>query len=340
VPAKQENIGLAAKRLNGVVVPPGGTFSFNKELGSTSLEAGFKVGWGITTSGAGIKTVPSVAGGICQVATTLFHTVFWSGYPIEERNWHLYWIQSYTSKGVVGLDATVDEESDLDFQFINPTKTHVLIQSWVDESLNVNFSLYGTRPDWVVKVDPSVKSDVVAADTDTTSIEEETTMPEGNRLQVERAGDGFVVTNVRHVLQSGEDRTLRLVSRYRPSRNVILVGTGGKPASGRTVVQQNVPAGPKTTVETKVTPEPKATPEAKATASPVGTAPTSTAKTATPATTPAATPATTPVTAPAVAPQPTNSVIEPTATVTKPTVAPTKPPSEPKKDPTPTAKKR
>ena len=44
VQAKQENISLAAKRLNGVVVPPGGTFSFNKELGSTSLDAGFKVG--------------------------------------------------------------------------------------------------------------------------------------------------------------------------------------------------------------------------------------------------------------------------------------------------------
>ena len=60
-----------------------------------------------------MKTVPSVAGGICQVATTLFHTVFWSGYQIEERNYHLYWIPSYTSRGVEGLDATVDEEAGL-----------------------------------------------------------------------------------------------------------------------------------------------------------------------------------------------------------------------------------
>ena len=32
--------------------------------------------------------------------------VFWSGYQLEERYWHLYWIPAYTSRGVVGLDVT------------------------------------------------------------------------------------------------------------------------------------------------------------------------------------------------------------------------------------------
>ena len=109
---KAHNIQLAAQRLNGVVVPPGGTFSFNKEVGPTTLEAGFQWGFGLTGGGdGGVHTVPSVAGGICQVATTLFQPVFWSGYQIEERYWHLYWIPSYTSRGVVGLDATVDSDS-------------------------------------------------------------------------------------------------------------------------------------------------------------------------------------------------------------------------------------
>ena len=111
-PPKQHNIGLATQRLNGVVVPPGKMFSFNKEVGSTSLDAGYKLGWGIANAGGtNVKTVPSVAGGICQVATTLFHSVFWAGYQIEERNYHLYWITGYTSQGVEGLDATVDEEA-------------------------------------------------------------------------------------------------------------------------------------------------------------------------------------------------------------------------------------
>src|SRR5204863_668602 len=82
IPEKAHNIQLAAARLNGVVVPPGGTFSFNKEVGPTTIEAGFQWGFGLTTGGqeGGVHTVPSVAGGICQVATTLFQPVFWAGY--------------------------------------------------------------------------------------------------------------------------------------------------------------------------------------------------------------------------------------------------------------------
>lgn len=310
VPAKQHNITLAAQRLNGVVVPAGGKFSFNQELGSTSLDAGWQIGWGITTSGGNVKTVPSVAGGICQVATTLFHSVFWSGYPIEERNWHLYWIQSYTSKGVVGLDATVDEEAGLDFQFLNPTKNAVLIQAWVDDSLNVNFALYSTKPDWVVKVDPAEKTDVVPADTTTTVIEEEPTLPKGNRLQVERAVDGFSITNVRRVVQGGDERTLRLVSRYRPARNVILVGTGGAPPSSKPVVETNKPASDK--------PSP----------APVATATPAPAKTGTPA------PATAPTRAAAEV-----QALPTLAPAVVPTAAPTKaPPAEPTmKPPAPTA---
>src|SRR5262249_39615079 len=49
VPEKAYNIQLAARRLNGVVVPPGGMFSFNAEVGPTTLEAGFKWGFGLTT---------------------------------------------------------------------------------------------------------------------------------------------------------------------------------------------------------------------------------------------------------------------------------------------------
>ena len=111
VPEKAANIRLAAQRLNGVVVPPGGMFSFNDEVGPTTLEAGFQWGFGLVTGAqGGAHTVPSVAGGICQVATTLFQAVFWGGYQLEERTWHLYWIPAYTSRDIVGLDATVDED--------------------------------------------------------------------------------------------------------------------------------------------------------------------------------------------------------------------------------------
>jgi vancomycin resistance protein YoaR len=241
-PPKQHNIGLATQRLNGVVIPPGKMFSFNKEVGSTSLDAGYKLGWGIANAGTNVKTVPSVAGGICQVATTLFHSVFWSGYQIEERNYHLYWISGYASRGVEGIDATVDEEAGLDFRFINNSDNYLLIQSWV-EGGRVVFGLYGTKPNWQVKVQPGERTDVQKASQDQV-VEEEPTLPAGQRLAVEGAMDGFKVVNVRTVTNGSEEpRILRLSSNYRSSRNVVLVGTGGRPAGPSQVVQNRPTSG-------------------------------------------------------------------------------------------------
>jgi vancomycin resistance protein YoaR len=227
VPEKQHNIRLAASRLNGVVVPPGGVFSFNREVGPTTLDAGFQSGWGITTSSSGARTIPSVAGGICQVATTLFHPVFHAGYTIEERHWHLYWIPSYGQPplGMQGLDATVDEDAKLDFKFINPTSDYLLIQARV-EGTTLIFGLYGTKPAWTVKIDGPVITNVVPANREPVR-QPEPTMPEGRSLVVESAHDGFTATITRTVTLGDDVRQLRMRSNYVPSRNVTLYGTGG-----------------------------------------------------------------------------------------------------------------
>ena len=230
VPQKAHNVRLAASRLNGQLIAPGERFSFNKALGPTTIDNGYQVAFGIeSTPDAGHKTVPSVAGGICQVATTLFQPVFWSGYQLEERHWHLYWIPNYASKGVVGLDATVDEEVGLDLQFVNNSSTYLLIQARTDDS-SVTFELYGTKPDWTVKVDGPAISDKKPADP-TPVIEKEPSLPVGQRIQVEAAREGFTATFARTVTsKDGNVRTLNLRSDYVPSRNVTLEGTGGASA--------------------------------------------------------------------------------------------------------------
>jgi vancomycin resistance protein YoaR len=231
VPEKAYNIKLAAQRLNGVVVPPGATFSFNDEVGPTTLEAGFQWGFGLTTGSNGTAhTVPSVAGGICQVATTLFQPAFWGGYQLEERYWHLYWIPSYTSRNVVGLDATVDEDSGLDLKWINPTNDYVLIQSSTTAD-SVTFSLYGNKPNWKVQVDAPQITNRVTPDT-TPDVEPEPDLPWGRIVPVETARDGFQVVITRHVIYSDgtPERDLTLKSIYQPGRNVTLVGSGNAPS--------------------------------------------------------------------------------------------------------------
>jgi vancomycin resistance protein YoaR len=319
-PPKQHNIGLATQRLNGVVVPPGKLFSFNREVGSTSLDAGYKVGWGIANAGGtNVKTVPSVAGGICQVATTLFHSVFWAGYQLEERNYHLYWITGYRSQNVEGLDATVDEEAGLDFRFINNTDDYLLIQSWV-EGGKVVFGLYGTKPTWSVKVQPGERTDVQKASQDQV-VEDEPTLPAGQRLAVEGAMDGFKVVNTRTVTQTGEEpRVLRLTSVYRPSRNVVLVGTGGKPAGPSQVIPNRpTSGGAQAAPATSATPATSGgTPAAK----PSTSGPTPASKPSTNQAAPAAKPSTAPAVPAAPAPAP--------APATKPIINPLFPGSAPK----------
>jgi vancomycin resistance protein YoaR len=231
VPEKVHNIQLAAERLNGVVVPPGATFSFNDSVGPTTIDAGFEWGFGIESGDAGPRTVPSVAGGICQVATTLFQPVFWSGYQLEERYWHLYWIPAYTSRGVVGLDVTVDSDSGLDFKWTNTTSTYILIQADTDSS-NIYFGLYGNKPPWKVQVDDAKITNRTPPDT-TPLAQAEPTLPWGRTLLVETARDGFDAEVVRHVMPTdgSKERDLDLKSSYQPARTVTLVGSKGKPAA-------------------------------------------------------------------------------------------------------------
>jgi len=226
VPEKVHNIKLAASRLHGVVVPPGEIFSFNKELGPTTLKAGFQTGFAISVNDGEMQTVPSVAGGICQVATTLLHAVFWAGYQVEERYPHMYWIASYGQppRGLTGLDTTVDPPS-LDFKFMNNTEDYLLIQSSTAGNQLV-FELYGTKPSWKVQVEGPIITNTVKADPQVVR-QREPSWEAGRELWVERATDGFDVKVVRKVVQGDDVRTLELKSHYVPSRNVILVGGTG-----------------------------------------------------------------------------------------------------------------
>jgi vancomycin resistance protein YoaR len=224
IPPRRHNVELATALLNGVVVGPGEIFSFNRELGTTSLARGFQVGFGIVASGDTVKTVPAVAGGICQVATTLFQPVFWEGYTIEERYSHAYWIAHYVSRGYPGLDTTVDEDGGLDFQFKNDTDSPLLIQSGTDGS-NVHFAIYGVRPNWTVKVDPAKITNVVKTDAKP-EVQQDPTLPKGTQITTEAAEDGFQVVVHRQVVDaSGNSRDLYLRSSYAPSHNVVVVGT-------------------------------------------------------------------------------------------------------------------
>ncbi|MGI6278292.1 MAG: VanW family protein [Patescibacteria group bacterium] len=134
------NIGVAAEELNGQLVAPEETFSFNNALGKVSAQAGYQIGYIIKDG----QTVPGIGGGVCQVSTTLFRTILNAGLPIEERHPHAYRVGVYEQESQPGLDATVFAPSP-DLKFKNDTGHYLLIQTtFLPQEWRLTIDFYGT----------------------------------------------------------------------------------------------------------------------------------------------------------------------------------------------------
>ncbi len=104
------NVRLAAEKINGTVLMPGETFSYNQVVGKRTRAAGFREG----TAYFNGQVVQEVGGGICQVSSTLYDAVLYANLEIVERYNHGF------NPGYVkaGLDATVSWGGP-DFKFKN-----------------------------------------------------------------------------------------------------------------------------------------------------------------------------------------------------------------------------
>ena len=104
------NLRLAANKINGVVLMPGETFSYNKVVGNRTAVAGYKP----AGTYVGGKVVDGIGGGICQITTTLYNAVLYANLDIVQRSNHQF-IPSYSS---ASRDATVVYGA-IDFKFKN-----------------------------------------------------------------------------------------------------------------------------------------------------------------------------------------------------------------------------
>src|SRR5207302_10574355 len=78
------NLKLAASKLNGHVIPPHGAFSFNDTVGERSEQEGYKIAHVIQSG----EMVDGLAGGTCQISTTLFGASFFAGLDIPDTTNH------------------------------------------------------------------------------------------------------------------------------------------------------------------------------------------------------------------------------------------------------------
>jgi vancomycin resistance protein YoaR len=130
------NVHLMADHVDGTIVRPGETFSFNDRVGPRTAARGFLEGQMIV----GSLLLPSIGGGVCQTATTLFNNAFELGLPILNRSNHSFYISHYP----LGRDATVSWGGP-DFVFRNDLEHALLIKSSYTDS-TLTFTFFGTDP--------------------------------------------------------------------------------------------------------------------------------------------------------------------------------------------------
>lgn len=117
------NAVLALQRIDGVVIAPGQTFSFNKAVGSWSRDRGY-VKAPVSYNGTLIR---SYGGGVCQASTTLYNVALIAGLTIIERNRH-HFAPHYVPPG---RDAAVAYES-IDLRFRNDFSFPIKIRTEAD----------------------------------------------------------------------------------------------------------------------------------------------------------------------------------------------------------------
>lgn len=131
------NLILAANKINGTVLMPGETFSYNKVVGARTIAAGYKEA-PIYVNG---EVVDGLGGGICQITSTLYNAVVYANLEVTERSNHQF-VPSYVT---ASRDATVVYGA-IDFQFKNNRNYPIKIVCSVSGGI-AQFQIFGLKQD-------------------------------------------------------------------------------------------------------------------------------------------------------------------------------------------------
>jgi vancomycin resistance protein YoaR len=133
-PNRIHNVQLVARLIDGKLIAPGATFSFNAATGARTADKGFREAPVIING----ELTTGLGGGVCQVSTTVFNAAYEAGLKITERTNHALYISHYPQ----GRDATVNYP-DVDLKFVNDTPHWLLLRTYVG-SYSLDVELYGS----------------------------------------------------------------------------------------------------------------------------------------------------------------------------------------------------
>lgn len=213
--SRTKNVKLALEKINGVVLMPGETFSYNNTLGERTIEAGYGYAGGY----AGGKVVQMVGGGICQVSSTLYTAVLYANEEIVERYNHMF-LTSYIG---AGKDATVVYGS-LDFKFKNTRNYPIKIEATSNSGV-AEVKIYGTKEE--VEYEVEIETTILSYIPYSTIYEEDKSLTPGQEVVEQNAMRGCKSKTYRILKLNGQEVSRELLSNdtYSAMNKIIKVNT-------------------------------------------------------------------------------------------------------------------
>ena len=140
---RRSNLNLCASRINGYVLYPGETFSYNEVVGERTEEAGFLPAPAYVNG----DVKDEIGGGACQVSSTLYAATAFAFLETVDRSCHVFPV-NYMQ---MGTDATVTipaEGKSIDFKFRNNKNFPIkIVTDFNDEERTIGVEIWGTLED-------------------------------------------------------------------------------------------------------------------------------------------------------------------------------------------------
>lgn len=209
------NLGLASDKVNGTIVLPGETFSYNKIVGERTMAKGYKE----AAVYSGGKVVQGIGGGICQLSSTLYNAVLYANLEITSRTNHRF-LTSYVQEG---RDATVSWGT-IDFCFKNTRKYPIKIQSSVQNGI-VRIGIYGIEEENEYEVE--IQTIVLETIPYKINYIDDKTLDEGTEIIEQYGSNGAKSETYKILKQNGAiiSKTLLSTDTYSSLERVIRRGT-------------------------------------------------------------------------------------------------------------------
>lgn len=186
------NISLATKTINGKLLMPGDTFSFNDVVGKRTAERGYKEAPVIV----GNKLDSGLGGGICQVSTTLYNAVIRANINSTERSHHT--LPSHYIG--LGMDATVDY-GNLDYKFKNTLDYPIFLEGYIQGNI-IGFNVYSDSS--LTKRSYDLINEVYETMQPTTKYVDDANMYEGQTETVQPSSIGYKVRVYKKIYEGGK----------------------------------------------------------------------------------------------------------------------------------------